>query len=62
MLLTPRSPAAADWSPDSRAVLYRDVVNQNGDFVTQLFVYDLSSQSITNITLNAGYENLFAAW
>ena len=33
--------AAADWSPDSKAVLYRDVVNQNGDFVTQLFVYDL---------------------
>ena len=61
-VITTTLSAAADWSPDSKAVLYRDVVNQNGDFVTQLFVYDLSSQRITNITLNAGYENLFAAW
>jgi len=53
---------AADWSPDSRMILYKDTVNQNGHFVTQLFVYNLSSQTTKNITLDTPYENLFAAW
>ena len=48
--------AAADWSPDNHAVLYRDLVIQGSKFVTQLFVYDLSSETITNLTLNENYE------
>jgi TolB protein len=54
--------AAVDWSPDGSAVLYRDVVIQDGQFVTHLFVYDLASRTSTNITSGTGYENLFAAW
>ena len=54
--------APADWSPDNQTVLYRDLVMQNGKFVTQLFVSNLSSGVTTNITLNENYENLFATW
>jgi TolB protein len=54
--------SAAYWSPDGKKVLYRDVILQDRLFVTQLFVYDLSSQTVTNINPDSNYENLSAAW
>ena len=53
---------AANWSPDSKSVLYRDVIIQDNQFITQLFVYDLSSQTTKNISPNMEYENILAAW
>ncbi len=54
--------ASAAWSPDGGSVLYRDVIIHNGQFVSQLFVYDLESQTSTNIRPDAGFENFLAAW
>jgi nickel/cobalt exporter len=54
--------ASAAWSVDGRSVLYRDVIIQNGQFITQLFVYDLDSQTSTNISPDLGFENILAAW
>jgi len=51
-----------DWSPDSKKVLYRDALAQDGQFVTQLFVYDLASRTVANFDPNTLYENLSAAW
>jgi Tol biopolymer transport system component len=42
--------------------LYRDVVLRDGQFITQLFTYDLSSGTSTNVGFDPGYENLFATW
>ncbi len=53
---------AANWSPDGKKVLYRDVIPQDGLFITQLFVYDLSSRAVINISPNSNYENLSATW
>jgi nickel/cobalt exporter len=54
--------ASAAWSPDGTSVLYRDVIIQNGQFITQLFVYDLESQTSTNISPDPGFENILAVW
>ncbi len=54
--------AAAQWSPDSRSILLRDVVVKNDQFVTQLFLYDLSSGTITNLSADENMENILAAW
>jgi nickel/cobalt exporter len=54
--------ASAAWSPDGGSVLYRDVIIHNDQFVSQLFVYDLESQTSTNIRPDAGFENFLAAW
>ena len=54
--------AAANWSPDGKSVLYRDVIIQDNQFVTQLFVYDLASQTARNLDADLGYENILAAW
>ena len=34
--------AAAQWSPDGKTILLRDVIIKNGQFVTQLYLYDLA--------------------
>ncbi|MFN8412929.1 MAG: hypothetical protein U0Z26_11120 [Anaerolineales bacterium] len=54
--------ASAAWSPDGKSVLYRDVVIEKNQFVTQLFVYDLDSKKSTNINPDLGFENILAAW
>jgi TolB protein len=54
--------AGVDWSPDGKRVLYRDVVLRDGQFITQLFTYDLSSGTSTNVGFDPGYESLFATW
>lgn len=54
--------AAALWSPDSRSILLRDVVIQRDQFVTQLFMYRLESETLTNLNPTEGFENLLAAW
>jgi Tol biopolymer transport system component len=54
--------ASAAWSPDGQSVLYRDVIILNGQFITQLFIYDLETKTSTNISPNTGFENILAAW
>jgi nickel/cobalt transporter (NicO) family protein len=54
--------SAVEWSPDSRKVLYRDVILQGRQFITQLFVYDLVSRTASQINPDASYENLSAVW
>jgi Tol biopolymer transport system component len=53
---------AVEWSPDGTKILYRDMVAQNGQFVANLFIYDLHSQTTRNISLDQGFENLSATW
>jgi Tol biopolymer transport system component len=53
---------AVEWSPDGTKILYRDMVAQNGQFVANLFIYDLQSQTTRNISLDQGFENLSATW
>ena len=54
--------AAALWSPDSKSVLLRDVIIKQDQYVTQLYLYNLSSETITNLNANANIENILAAW
>ena len=54
--------AAVQWSPDSKSILLRDVLIKNDQFVTQLFLYDLASETLTNVNANEGMENILAAW
>ncbi|MBP6178852.1 MAG: PD40 domain-containing protein [Anaerolineales bacterium] len=54
--------AAAQWSPDSRSILLRDVVIRHDQFVTQLFLYDLGSGSLVDLSENESMENILAAW
>lgn len=54
--------SSAAWSPDGKFVLYRDVLIQNNQFITQLFVYDLEAKTSTNISPDPGFENILAAW
>ncbi len=54
--------AAAQWSPDGKTILLRDVIIKNGMFVTQLFLYDLETDSPTNLIPDEGFENILAAW
>ena len=54
--------AAALWSPDGKRILLRDVVIRHGQFLTQLFLYDLASGRLTSVTPEEGMENLLAAW
>jgi Tol biopolymer transport system component len=54
--------AAVQWSPDSKSILLRDVVIKHDQFVTQLFLYDLASGSLTNVNANESMENVLAAW
>lgn len=54
--------AIVDWAPDSRSFLFKDVILQYGQFVTQIFAYDLRSRQTRNISPGAGYENISAAW
>jgi len=54
--------ATAEWSPDSKKVLLRDVVIEHDQFVTQLFLYDIETETLTNLDPNSSVENLFAAW
>jgi nickel/cobalt exporter len=54
--------AAAQWSPDGKMILLRDVIIKNGMFVTQLFLYDLETGSLTNPSPSENFENILAAW
>ena len=54
--------AAALWAPDGKSILLRDVVIKNEQFVTQLFLYDLDSETLVNLNPNDGVENILAAW
>lgn len=54
--------AAAQWSPDGKTILLRDVIIKNGAFVTQLYLYDLESGSLTNPSPSENIENILAAW
>ena len=54
--------AAVQWSPDSKSILLRDVVIKHDQFLTQLFLYDLFSETLTNVNPNESMENILAAW
>jgi ABC-type nickel/cobalt efflux system permease component RcnA/Tol biopolymer transport system component len=54
--------AAAQWSPDGKTILLRDVIIKNGVFVTQLYLYNLESGSLTNPSPSENIENILAAW
>jgi Tol biopolymer transport system component len=54
--------AAVQWSPDEKTILLRDVIIKNGAFVTQLYLYDLESGSLTNPSPSENIENILAAW
>jgi ABC-type nickel/cobalt efflux system permease component RcnA/Tol biopolymer transport system component len=54
--------AAVQWAPDSKSFLIRDVIIKQDQFVTQLFLYDLASKSLTNVNANENMENILAAW
>lgn len=54
--------AAVMWSPNGTSILMRDVVIKNEQFVTQLFLYDLESERLTNLNPSEGVENILAAW
>lgn len=54
--------AAAMWSPNSKVILLRDVVIRNDQFVTELFLYGVESQTLVNVNPGAGFENTLAAW
>ena len=43
-------------------MLVRDVIIKNNQFVTQLFLYDLASETLTNLSANENMENILAAW
>jgi Tol biopolymer transport system component len=53
---------SAAWSPDGSSVLYRDVIIQDNQFITQLFVYDLGTKTSKTISPDPGFENILAAW
>jgi Tol biopolymer transport system component len=54
--------AATQWSPDSSSILLRDVIIKQDQYVTQLFLYDLAAQTITNLNADENMENTLAAW
>jgi len=54
--------AAAQWSPDGKTILLRDVIIKNGQFVTQLYLYDLAADSLTNPSPSENIENILATW
>ena len=54
--------AAVQWSPDSKSLLARDVIIKNNQYITQLFLYDLASESLTNLSADENMENILAAW
>jgi ABC-type nickel/cobalt efflux system permease component RcnA/Tol biopolymer transport system component len=53
---------AVQWSPDSKSILLRDVIIKDNQFVTQLFLYDPSSETLTNLNADENFENILAAW
>jgi Tol biopolymer transport system component len=55
--------AGAAWSPDGRAILFRDVAQRSdGQFITQVFVYRLDSDEKINLSPDLDHETLFATW
>jgi nickel/cobalt transporter (NicO) family protein len=54
--------AAVQWSPDSSSILLRDVVIKHDQYVTQLFLYNLSSGTLINLNPNENMESVLAAW
>jgi nickel/cobalt transporter (NicO) family protein len=53
---------AALWSPNGKYMLLRDVVIRHGQFVTQLFLYELETGQKFSLNPNDALENLSAAW
>ena len=54
--------AAAMWAPNSKTILLRDVVIRHDQFVTELFIYGVESQTLVNISPDKGFENTLATW
>lgn len=54
--------AAAIWSPNGNVILLRDVVIRRDQFVTELFLYGVESQTLVNVNPGEGFENTLAAW
>lgn len=54
--------AAAEWSPDGKSVLLRDVVIQEGRFIAQLFLYEIESKTMRQVGGKENIENILAAW
>jgi Tol biopolymer transport system component len=54
--------AAVQWSPDGKTMLVRDVIIRDSRFVTQLFLYDLETGTLTNPSPEENVENILAAW
>ncbi|CAG1008211.1 Nickel/cobalt efflux system RcnA [Anaerolineales bacterium] len=54
--------AAVQWSPDGKKILLRDVIIKDRQFVTQLFLYDPETGSLTNPSPSESVENILAAW
>jgi ABC-type nickel/cobalt efflux system permease component RcnA/Tol biopolymer transport system component len=54
--------AAVQWAPDGKSMLVRDVILKNGMFVTQLYLYDLSTEKLKNLNANENIENVLAGW
>jgi Tol biopolymer transport system component len=61
-LISNKLGAAVQWAPDSKSLLVRDVIIKQDQFVTQLFLYDLASKTLTNVNANENMENILAAW
>lgn len=54
--------AAAMWAPNGKSILLRDVVIKHDQFVTQLFLYDMETKTLANVSPGEGFENTLAAW
>jgi Tol biopolymer transport system component len=54
--------AAVQWAPDNKSLLVRDVIIKNNQYITQLYLYDLASGSLTNPSPDENFENILAAW
>lgn len=54
--------AGVHWAPDGNSILVRDVVLKDGKFVTQLYEYNLQTQSIHTLVPDEKYENILASW
>jgi len=49
------------WAPDSKSLLVLNIIIKNNQYVTQFFHYDVSSETLTNISTNENIE-ILAAW
>lgn len=52
----------ANWSPDGKSLVIRDVALTDNQFVTQLFLYNLSTGTSQNLNADKNMENILAVW